>query len=182
MPVKKQAQTKVTKEESKAATELQAPVRNENNGQKNNLWKSAKKLSESGVKVDDGEGLDFFHPPDYFSQDCFETDEESGESRLIDGSMSNPFLIANVSQRKGKYGLMIILLTVEKDENGEDIKARVGLSLTNKDGEYIEERVKLLNHFKNNTFPLGPVCFVALPSDYGKHFMQVQDFDEEIPF
>jgi hypothetical protein len=178
MPTKKQ---KPTAEETKAAQELQAPIKSEKSNNKKNLWKSAKSLASSGIKIDDGEGLDFFHPPDYFSEDCFETDEESGERKLIDGSISNPFLITNVSQRKGKYGAMILLVIVEKGENDEDIKSRVGLSLENKEG-FIEERVRLLNHFKTDTSPIGPVNFVALPSNFGNAFMSIQDVEDDMPF
>lgn len=161
MPTKKQ-QTKVTKEESKAAQELQAPEKPNPNGSKKNLFKSARKLSESGVKIDDGTALDYFHPEDYF------------EDNVEDGSTSKMFVITNAIQMKGKYGLLVRLTLVEEDES----MGWVSLSLGDADSP-IEERAKLVAYFKTNTQPIGPCVFVALPTNYGKHFMSIQ---EAVPF
>ena len=173
----RKVESKPTKIETKAATELQAPIKSESKAKTQHIFKSAKKLAESGVKIDDGNSLSYFHPKDYFSEESFAMNDETGESELTDGSISNPFVITNAVQMKGKFGLMLRLTVCEKDEE----KSFVGLSLENKEG-FIEERVKILNHFKTNTYPLGPVCFVAVPSNYGNQFMTIQDFDDDIPF
>jgi hypothetical protein len=163
MPVKKQQ--KPTKQESKAATELQAPEKPKDDPKKN-LFKSARRLSDSGIKIDDGTDVGYYHPEDYFPDG------------MEDGSMSNPFWITNAIQMKGKFGPLVRLTLVEADKS----TGWVSLSLGNGDSP-IEERVKLVNYFKTNTQAIGPCVFVALPSQYGKPFMSIQEApDDSIPF
>lgn len=159
MPTKKKIVP--TKEEKDAANDLQAPKKSDRI-EKKSLFKSARKLAESGIKPDDGTSLEYFHPEDYF------------ENGSADGETSKMFVITNAIKMKGKYGWLVRLTLVEEDES----MGWVSLSLGDDDNP-VEERQRLVNYFKTNTQPIGPCVFVALPSQYGKPFMSIQ---EAIPF
>ena len=170
MPTKKQA--KPTRQESEAAQELQAPERNVKQ-EKKSLFKSAVSLAQSGIQLDDGQGLQYFHPEDYFPEDAWEEDEK-GTLVIKDGATSNLFVICNAIQMKGKFGAIVRLTLAEENDD----KSWVSLSLGN--GEFPDEmRMKYINYFKTNTKPIGPCMFVALPSNYGRPYMAIQD---AVPF
>jgi|SRR5215813_7966732 len=170
MPTKKQA--KVTRQESEAAQELQAPDPNAKK-EKKSLFKSAVSLANSGIQLDDGEGLQYFHTEDYFPEEAFEEGDD-GKLRLKDGATSNSFVICNAIKLKSKFGWVVRLTVVEEDES----KSWVSLGLGN--GEELDpSRMKWAIYFATNTKPIGPMMFVALPSSYGKPYIAIQD---AVPF
>lgn len=164
MPTRKQKQPKPTRQESKAASELQAPP---NTGkfskpdEKKNLFKSARSLAQSGVSLDDGKSREYFHPEDFFENK--------------DDDTSKAFVVTNAVRIKGKFGPMIRLSVTEEDGS----ESFVGMSLANKSGDVYEDRQKFIQYFQTNTAPLGPLMFVKLPTEYDKPYIVIQD---AVPF
>lgn len=157
----KRTSTKVTKQESEAAQELQAPQRDSDNGKPKNLFKSAKSLQQAGIKIDDGENLTYFHPDDFFGDE--------------DADTSSSFIITNAIKMKGRFG-WLVRFTVE-EENGE--RCYVSQSLGDDESNPNEERMKYVNYFRTNTQPIGPVMFVKLQGNFNNPYYTIQD---AVPF
>ncbi len=162
---------KITQEEAKIAIEMQAPVKTSGSS---NLFKSARKLSETGVKIDDGERLDYYSPVDFFDDENLTTNRQ-GKVVAVDGTCSKIFVIKGAVKLPGKFGALVRLTVMEEDES----ISWVSLSLGKNENEPIEERAKILQYFRTNTQPLGPVMFVALPSNFDIPFYAIQD---AVPF